>query len=39
VNFLLQKEIRTAKKLNKKKKANYAYKSFEKIMEYCEQVK
>jgi ATP-dependent DNA helicase Q5 len=38
VNFLLRKEIRTAKKPNKKEKANYAYKSFEKMVGYCEQV-
>jgi ATP-dependent DNA helicase Q5 len=39
VNFLLRKEISAAKKHNKKEKATYAYKSFEKMVEYCEQVK
>lgn len=39
LNFLLRKEISTAKIPNKKEKAKYAYKSFEKMVEYCEQVK
>lgn len=39
LDFLLRKEISSAKKPSKKEKAIFAYKSFEKMVEYCEQVK
>jgi len=39
VDFLLRKEINNAKKPSKKEKAIFAYKSFQKMVEYCEQVK
>jgi ATP-dependent DNA helicase Q5 len=39
VNFLLRKEISTAKKPSAKEKATATYKSFEKMVEYCEEVK
>jgi ATP-dependent DNA helicase Q5 len=39
VNYLLRKEIRAAKKPSRKEKATFTYKSFENMVEYCEQVK
>jgi len=39
LDFLLRKEISNAKKPSKKEKAVFAYKSFQKMVEYCEQVK
>lgn len=39
MDFLLRKEISSAKKPSKKEKAILAYKSFQKMVEYCEQVK
>jgi len=39
LDFLLRKEISNAKKPSKKEKTIFAYKSFQKMVEYCEQVK
>ncbi|KDR23331.1 hypothetical protein L798_05292, partial [Zootermopsis nevadensis] len=39
VNFLLQKNIKTAKTPSGTEKATYAYKGFKKMVEYCEEVK
>ncbi|XP_069690832.1 ATP-dependent DNA helicase Q5-like isoform X2 [Periplaneta americana] len=39
VDFLLRKEISCAKKPNRKQSAVNAYKNFEKMVEYCEDIK